>query len=104
MLLAAASVLYLVLTFPFPTPSSTAFKLLLSSTLTLILSLVVYAHISSGDSTLHQIAFVVMIWVVGYCTLALMNRTVENAGSRRGMRRMAVGGTGKGCFFWFAWR
>jgi len=103
MLLAAASVLYIVLTFPSPPPSTPTapaaptptYRLFLLTTLFTTLSLVIYAHITSGDSIFHQIAFVVMIWMVGYRTLVLINRTVPDIATRRKMRKIAAGGAGK---------
>lgn len=71
-----------------PTPT---YELFLSTALMTILSLAIYTHISSRDSTRHLTASVSMVWMVGYRTLVLINRTVPHVTTRRKSQRMAAG-------------
>ncbi|BDD60270.1 hypothetical protein MAP00_005408 [Monascus purpureus] len=56
--------------------SSTKVRFGLFSLITIVLSLAVWAHISSGDSALHQVVFGSMVVTVGFRTFSLLNRLI----------------------------
>lgn len=56
--------------------SSNKVRFGLFALITTVLSLAVWAHISSGDSALHQVVFGSMVVTVGFRTFSLLNRLI----------------------------
>ena len=85
MLVGAAIVLHMVLTFQ----KTKVAQLLTAVALGLVLILLVWWYVTSGDSRLHQIAFVFMILGVAYRTMVLTESVTSNLESRKRMRGLA---------------
>ena len=91
MLVGAAIVLHMVLTFQ----KTKAVHLLAAVALGLVLTFLIWQHVTTGESGLHQIVFALMILTVGYRTMVLTGLTTSNLESRKRMRGLAKWGSGE---------